>query len=81
MLLLQHIVPKVTNHNLHIHIWKLKETKRKLRSQKFDNMSFLGYDAEYLSVLVGEHKWRSNTTVNVAIKEDHPNYIPQGSYR
>ena len=27
MLLLQHIVPKVTNHNLHIHIWKLKKRK------------------------------------------------------
>ena len=42
---------------------------------------FVGYEAESLSVLVGEHKWRSNTTINVAIKEDHPNYVPQGSYR
>ena len=47
-------------------------------------MSFfkiLGKSTESLSVVVGEHQWRSMNTINVAKKDEHPNYIPSSGSR
>ena len=39
---------------------------------------YIGQTAEELTVLIGEHEWKTKNTMNIAIKEDHPNFCDSG---